>query len=193
MGGKTICFDELSQGEKMIDLIGQKFGRLTVIKRDYNDPRSNKHPMWLCKCKCGTIKTISGVSLREGHAKSCSCLRREWMRLTSGLASMRKVICSYKVNAKIRKHFWELTEKQFIKITQQDCHYCGAKPNNISKDKGRYGSYSYNGLDRVDNTKGYTIDNVVSCCKICNRAKSELTLQEFQNWIKRTYNKIFIT
>ena len=43
-------------------------------------------------------------------------------------------------------------------------------------------------LIRLDNYKGYTIDNCVSCCKICNRAKGSLPLETFQKWIERLKN-----
>ena len=44
----------------------------------------------------------------------------------------------------------------------------------------------YNGIDRIDNNIGYTIDNSVSCCKYCNFAKNDFLLDEFLLWIKRT-------
>ena len=56
--------------------------------------------------------------------------------------------------------------------------------NNLS---GYNGIYIYNGIDRIDNNKGYTIDNIVPCCHICNQAKSSFTLQEFQDWIEKVY------
>jgi len=178
----------------LIDLTGRKFGRLTVIKRVY--PNRGEHPYWLCKCECGTEKIIRGNDLKTGRTKSCGCLKREIAksgnarRLSSGLATMRMRIAEYKRSAKRRKLKWGLTEEQFKKLTQQDCYYCGAKPNNIIKSKRLNGAFIYNGLDRVDNTKGYTIDNVVPCCEVCNIAKHNLTLQEYQDWIVRSYNKM---
>lgn len=53
-------------------------------------------------------------------------------------------------------------------------------------------AYINNGIDRIDNNKGYTIDNVVPCCKMCNQAKNDYTLQEFQDWVEKIYNKMFI-
>jgi hypothetical protein len=43
----------------------------------------------------------------------------------------------------------------------------------------------------VDNTKGYTKENCVPCCKICNRLKSDLTKEEFEEYQKRVkeFNK----
>lgn len=43
----------------------------------------------------------------------------------------------------------------------------------------------YNGIDRIDNQKGYSLDNVVACCRICNNAKSDMTVHEFHSWIMR--------
>ena len=172
----------------MIDLTGRKFGRLTVIERSY--PNRNEGTVWLCKCECGTEKIIRGHSLRRGLTKSCGCLLKEFHRLNFGLASMHSLIRKYKERARKRKLEFNLTEEQFKEITQKDCYYCGAKPNNIYRQKNCNGDYVYNGLDRVDNAKGYIINNVVPCCKICNLAKNNLTLQEFKDWIKKISEKI---
>ncbi len=183
---------EALKGE-FIDLVEQKFGRLTVIKRADNNKWGVT--MWLCRCICGTEKIIIGDSLKGGFTKSCGCLRRELIgdrkRLSPGLSNMRILIGWYKAGAKERGLDFKLTEKQFKKLTQQDCHYCETKPNNIVKGGGCIGEYIYNGIDRVDNKKGYVIGNVVPCCKRCNQAKRNLTLQEYQDWIKRSYNKMF--
>ena len=174
----------------LIDLTDQKFGRLTVIKRSYPNGNGGE-PRWLCKCECGKKTVVRGACLRKGEIQSCGCLRIEKLknrlRLPLGLASMRSAIDSYKRNAKIRGIEYNLTEKEFAKITKMDCYYCGAKPNNIrNRDNERYhGEYIYNGIDRKDNIKGYTVDNVVPCCRICNMAKSNLTEKEFRDWIKR--------
>ena len=155
--------------------------------------------MWLCKCECGKEKIIRGSHLRNGHTKSCGCLYREAIikrnrnkRLNLGISSMRQLIMAYKRGAKKRGLEYELAEDQFAELTQKDCYYCGAKPNNIIKHKESFGEYIYNGLDRIDNIKGYTINNVVSCCHLCNSAKGKLTTQEFKELIKRIYNKIII-
>ena len=178
---------------RLINLTGKKFGRLTVIKRVYPNTK-DRNVMWLCKCSCGKEKIINGNSLRRGDTKSCGCLQKEIIgdsrRLSFGLASMHATIEQYKKRAKIRGLKFKLTEEQFIKIIKKDCYYCGAKPNNVAKQKECNGNYIYNGIDRIDNNKGYTLDNVVPCCKICNYAKRNLTIQEFEEWIKRVNNNI---
>lgn len=56
------------------DLTGQKFGRLTVLRQDYN---KNSNNYWLCKCDCGNIKSIRTEHLKDGSTVSCGCYSRE--------------------------------------------------------------------------------------------------------------------
>ena len=190
---------------KAMDLTGQKFGRLTVIKRSFPNTK-NGETNWLCKCDCGNKKIIHGHRLRIGKTKSCGCLRREICSslqgkypqsglqryLGIGVGNMRAVISKYKQNAKKGGREYKLTEEQFKEITKKDCYYCGAKPNNERKSSSNNGGYVYNGIDRIDNNKGYTMDNIVPCCRTCNIAKRNLTLQDFKDWIKRVHNHMFI-
>ncbi len=59
---------------KLINLVGQKFNKLTVIERDYSQ---NKRPYWLCKCDCGNIVSVRGDLLRSGNTKACGCLYKK--------------------------------------------------------------------------------------------------------------------
>ena len=180
---------------RLIDMIGKRFRRLTVIKRMPN--AKNGEAKWLCKCECGKETIVPGGALRNGHTKSCGCLQRDLMSginkkrsFALGIANMRKVMKNYKWQAKKRKLKWDLTEKQFKEVTQQNCYYCRVKPKQIENRPFLNGAYVYNGIDRLDNTKGYTVDNIVSCCKQCNFAKRKYTLQEFKDWIKQVYNNL---
>lgn len=56
-----------------IDLTGIAYGRWTVIKRDM----SKKGCFWLCRCECGSEKSIASNSLRVGQSTSCGCKRKE--------------------------------------------------------------------------------------------------------------------
>ena len=64
---------------KLIDLTGQKFEKLTVLKRDEDHIKPNgQHAVkWLCKCDCGNKVSVLGSSLRKGQTRSCGCLRME--------------------------------------------------------------------------------------------------------------------
>lgn len=72
-----------------IDLTGQRFGRLTVIKFV---SRINKRTKWLCKCDCGNETIVSTKCLRNGDTKSCGCLKKDKAReakITHGKTSSR--------------------------------------------------------------------------------------------------------
>ena len=55
---------------KVIDLTGQRFAYLSVIRR--NGSKSN-FAAWECLCDCGNVTTVAGVNLRKGHTTSCGC------------------------------------------------------------------------------------------------------------------------
>lgn len=59
----------------IVDLTGQKFGKLTVIERDFSKEKSNSKCFWKCICDCGEITVVSSSHLRTGNAKSCGCAR----------------------------------------------------------------------------------------------------------------------
>ena len=61
---------------KQLDVTGQKFGKLTVIRENGKKYRSTA---WLCRCECGCEKTIVGYSLREGKSQSCGCVKTEFI------------------------------------------------------------------------------------------------------------------
>lgn len=58
-----------------IDLVGQKFGRLTVLERAENAKNGAVH--WKCHCECGNVVIVRGDSLRLGITRSCGCLKSE--------------------------------------------------------------------------------------------------------------------
>jgi hypothetical protein len=60
---------------RVIDLTGQRFGRLTVVKRQGTSKDGQK--TYLCRCDCGTERVVKSGNLRSGKTKSCGCLSRE--------------------------------------------------------------------------------------------------------------------
>lgn len=82
-------------------------------------------------------------------------------------------------NAKRRNLVVSITPDFYLKKTQEKCYYCGNGLMGLAAVSGYNGAFSYNGLDRIDNTKGYTEENVVTCCKHCNRAKDTMLQEDF--------------
>lgn len=64
---------------KLIDLTGQRFGRLTVVERAENkmSPNGTQKACWLCQCECGNRTVVIGQELRNGKTTSCGCFLRE--------------------------------------------------------------------------------------------------------------------
>ena len=73
------CLQRELSGKKMVDLTGCKFGRWTVKELDAARNNENKSSdlYWICECACGTIRSVSGYTLKNGGSKSCGCLRRD--------------------------------------------------------------------------------------------------------------------
>lgn len=93
-------------------------------------------------------------------------------------AAINKIIRSYKIGAKVRGIDWKIKDSFAKELIKKECFYCGAKFSN------EWDGYKYNGIDRVDNEKGYEEGNVVPCCKICNVAKHDMAQKDFVFWAR---------
>ena len=111
-------------------------------------------------------------------------VHRERLRLPDGEQSFNGLYRRYKSNASRKGRVFEFDKDSFRDITQQSCYYCGCDPYKISRDRYDTGSYTFNGIDRYNNDKGYTLDNSVPCCEPCNRAKLMMTAEEYINLCK---------
>lgn len=70
---KGICMRQFK------NLIGKKFGKLTVVERtdDYISPKGERKVRWVCVCDCGNIATVTSKHLLSGNTKSCGCLSKK--------------------------------------------------------------------------------------------------------------------
>lgn len=75
---------------------------------------------------------------------------------------------TYKRGAESRGYVFELSIEEFSNLWNKPCCYCNTDITGI-------------GIDRVDNSKGYTINNTIACCTTCNFMKGKLTHVEFIN------------
>lgn len=98
---------------------------------------------------------------------------------TYGEASFKHLFHFYKFQAKEREFAFDLTQDEFRTLTKQDCFYCGVEPAIIHKRLISNGEYICNGVDRLDNSIGYTTNNCVPCCTRCNMMKKCMSLDEF--------------
>ncbi len=166
--------------------VGAVFGRLEVKGLSHKDKKWRR--FYLCRCECGNEKIIHGAALSSGNTKSCGCLAKESLRkraLPGSRGAINQLILGYKRHAKDRGLEWNLSDDDVIEITSNPCAYCGVPPSNIKKGYEDGANFTYSGIDRVKSEAGYIKENCVPACKICNFAKSDMTLEQFADWAKR--------
>ena len=167
---------------KRQDLTGLIFSELTVVQ--YSHTNDKRQAVWECLCSCGKTVYVRSGDLKNGHTKACGHLIGSNRKNGNDAAiAISKLYSRYKYGAKRRGYSFDLSLVVFQKITSQKCIYCGIEPKQESKHNGS--TYYYNGIDRADNTKGYTVDNSVACCYTCNKAKSVMTESEWIAWVSR--------
>jgi hypothetical protein len=84
----------------------------------------------------------------------------------------------YKNRASKKNLEFILSHDEYLFMITQDCYLCGKKSN----------SHHLNGIDRIDNNKGYTLDNVNSCCANCNYMKKNYMLEDVFNKFMDIYS-----
>lgn len=176
---------------KSKDLIGQKFGELTVIANT-GLRCSNGCVLWLVRCLCGKeLKKTSGSFKRtKNPQRSCGCIPHKYK--VAGEGSLRNAYLNYRNNAKNHKKNFQLTMEQFKFITSQNCFYCNLTPKQTTgKLRNDRPNYYHNGIDRVNSSIGYVLENCVPCCKQCNYSKRDMSKEEFKTFIKRVYECLY--
>ena len=159
-----------------------KYNKLTII-REYKSKYPGGRPCRRleCLCDCGNICNPEKSKVINGITKSCGCLHIELcktlgdrVKKKSGEASFNEVFASYKKGAIARNYEFSLSKSEFLEIITKPCIYCGNCLTNKCSHRKTNGHFSYTGIDRYDNNIGYTIENSVPCCKICNRIKTNM-------------------
>lgn len=162
-----------------VDYSGIKVNKLEIL--EFVKTKNNRS-IWLCKCDCGTFKELPAYRVKNGIIKSCGCIRND----KKPKSFTNRMYSIYKRSAKKRKHDFLLDIGDFKTLVKGDCYYCGFSPSKLS--------YSYlvsnysediNGIDRLDSSFGYSVDNCVSCCKSCNRMKMDMRHDDFIEHIKK--------
>ncbi len=144
--------------EKVIrkDLTGQRFGRLIVISVD---SKTSKHhgTYWICRCDCGTEKSVSSTALKQGYTKSCGCLRRESLQ-----NSRHKNLRLYQVWQDMKQRCSNPNNKYYHRYGGRGIKVCPEWANEYESFYLWAISHKYKKglqIDRIDNDGDYEPDN----------------------------------
>ena len=184
--------------ERYKHIIGKKFGRFTVLS--FYGVSKHKHSYFNCKCDCGKegVK-ISYSNLKAGITKSCGCFKKQLRSLVrytnhsgwKGCGEMSGLYWRTIIDGAKRRNIE-------LNITIQDAWNKFISQNKkcalsgidlfFKTDKLKKNTAS---LDRINSSKGYTIDNIQWVYKDLNIMKQDLSDEEFINWCKLVsdYNK----
>lgn len=184
----NIKIGDIINNWKVIELLG--------LRTYYKQERREKC-LVECLCTNKTKKEYTSYDLINNRcAKSCGCLealsksklgikysdlsKKYPQEMNGKYVLSLNVIGNIKHSAKRRSLDFKLINDLniFEKYCLGSCFYCGFKPN---------WPETHNGIDRVDNEKGYIEENCVSCCTQCNVAKNDLNINDFKFRINKLY------
>jgi hypothetical protein len=172
---------------KIVNLVGQKFGKLTVTEKTSSTRGGSI--LWKCLCDCGAVyhATTRHLNRKENTVRSCGCNQiksgkshKQWSGFGDISGSWWASHIKHSANCKTRKHIdvtltieeaWNLFLRQ-----EQQCAMTGLKLE-ISNDSGKNTA----SLDRIDNTQGYHLDNVRWVHKDINMMKRVYTDDYFRH------------
>lgn len=161
---------------------GQKFGRLTAIKftgRYTQSAGGNKKRIWEFQCDCGKVVEKVMEKVKKGDTKSCGCL----MTTRNSIEVVQHMVFTDSYDD------GNLTEEQFLHMSQLPCYWCGEWNPSIRKHRYfKEVTFAYHGLDRIDNERGHDVDNVRPCCWLCNELRRNRTEEKFLDRITKIYN-----
>lgn len=149
---------------QLIDLTGQRFGRLTVLHRG-----TGVHPRftyWVCQCDCGQRTTPSLASLRQLGTQSCGCLGRERTRarsLTHGATQGRKTTPEYHVWAGMKRRCFNPHDAAYKNYGGRGITVCARWQHDFAAflaDMGPRPSMAHS-IERQNNNGNYAPDNCV--------------------------------
>lgn len=164
------------------NIVGMRFGKLTVVARANEDRISStgKSAMWTCICDFGKTVDVLGTSLRRGHTRSCGCLAH----LRRVIAQRKHGGCNeklYRVWASMKQRCTNVNDKRYHRYGGRGISFCDEwKDYSAFSDWAKNNGYS-DGLclDRINNDGNYEPNNCrwVTNKENCNNMSRNVLIQ----------------
>lgn len=149
--------------KNIIDLTGQRFGRLVVIKRSDDKilPCGQKQICWLCRCDCGKEIVVRGSALRQSHTKSCGCISAENL-LRRNIKHNKRDTRLYQIWAGIKTRCYNKKNSRYNDYGGRGITICEEWRNDFQAFYDWAISNGYRDdltIDRIDNNGNYDPSN----------------------------------
>ena len=145
---------------KLIDLTGQRFGRLVVVGRAENDKHNQIR--YLCKCDCGKYTTVNASSLRSGGSQSCGCFMRESLQKRGKFIHGESRTRLYSIWNNMKLRCYDQRYKNYEDYGGRYITVCEEWLDDFTKFRDwalSNGSEDNLTLDRINSNKNYCPDN----------------------------------
>jgi hypothetical protein len=162
----------------ILNLVGQKFGRLVVIKP--TDKRSHKGVVWYCLCNCGNNVFVISSRLRDRSKRSCGCLAEETRKKNGKKAGLTLGRCNathkHSTGGKVTKEYrtWQGMKNRCFNLKDVNFKYWGGRGITVYepwihsfetflqylKDNNMYPKPKNMSIDRIDNDGNYEPGNI---------------------------------
>lgn len=175
--------------------VGDRWGRVVWLGKS---PGNHGKPAHRFLCDCGTEfvgrlhETVkkSVPQCRECYLKSAKGKPRPGARQSPVERTINVAWYRFQ-QASNNKGGVFLTKDEWLDLTQRACYYCDAPPSNLFRAVETWAEdFTYQGIDRVDSSDGYRLENCRPCCWICNRMKSNMDEEEFIDHLRRVLRKV---
>jgi len=177
--------DNPKPGSHTYDLVGLKFGMLSVLEKNGCD--KYKNTLWLCKCDCGNLCSVSTSNLNRKKKLSCNCNQYKHGEEMYNFNGYKEITgakwSSIKNNAKKRNLSFTITKEDvWSKLEKQNflCYFTNLPISFSDKTAS---------IDRLDSTIGYLNENIVVVHKDINRMKTDFSVDYFKKLCSYVANK----
>lgn len=188
------CLRRKLDGDGAEDILGRRFGKLTVLKcsRTRLSEKKWNRPYYLCECDCGTKVEVQRNNLIHGHTRSCGCLKNMSGEQNKGWKGYGDISGSYwahiRHGAKSGHLPFKITIQQAWKLFKLQRGICALTGMSLafepSGSKNRLTKAHTASLDRIDSSLGYVLGNVQWVHKDVNRMKLNMANKKFLEMCK---------